>query len=135
MPLTIPKGDIDVLCVGETLVDFISTDVAESLSEAATFARYQGGSPANIARNVARLGGVAYVASKTGIGAFGQFLKGELQAGGVHTDYLVMDHRVHTTIVMVSRTPGTPDFEVFRDGEVKSLLIQIEQRPVEANRF
>ena len=25
--------------------------------------------------------------------------------------------------------------EVFRDGEVKSLLIQIEQRPVEANRF
>lgn len=111
--------DIDVLTIGETVVDFISTEPAEGLREANTFRRYLGGSPANIAVNVAKLGGQAAVISKTGIGAFGQFLKGELQFHGVNTDYLIMDHRVHTSFVFVSQTAGTPDFEASRNGDYK----------------
>ena len=45
------KSEIDVLTIGETLVDFISTEPVESLRDATTFQRHQGGSPANIAVN------------------------------------------------------------------------------------
>lgn len=117
--MNIPQGDLDLLAIGETLIDLISVEEAESLHDAYTFRKYQGGSPANIAVYVAKLGGKSAIISKTGIGAFGQFLKGELQSSGVITDYMVMDHRVHTTIIFVSRTTGTPDFEAFRDGDYR----------------
>ncbi|HQE99443.1 MAG TPA: carbohydrate kinase, partial [Anaerolineae bacterium] len=109
----------DLLVIGETLIDFISVEETESLLEATTFQRFAGGSPANIAANVAKLGGQAAVISKTGMGAFGQFLKAELGRAGVQTQYMVMDHRVRTSIIFVSRTKGTPDFEPFRDADFR----------------
>jgi len=119
MNLSIPGSDLDLLVIGETLIDFISVEETESLLEATTFQRFAGGSPANIAANVAKLGGQAAVISKTGIDAFGQFLKAELSRAGVQTQYMVMDHRVRTSIIFVSRTRGTPDFEPFRDADFR----------------
>lgn len=115
--MQLPEGELDVLAVGETLIDFISEEEAETLREANTFRKHLGGSPANIAVNVAKLGGSSAAISRTGFGAFGQFLKAELRRNGVGTEYLVMDHRIHTSIVFVSRTSGTPDFEPSRDGD------------------
>lgn len=111
------ESAIDLVAIGEVLVDFISTEVVDSLGEAATFQRHLGGSPANIATNVSRLGRHAAIVGKTGIGAFGRFLKSALQHNGVNTDYLVMDHRCNTSIIFVSRTTGTPDFEPFRNAD------------------
>lgn len=126
--------DIDVLTIGETVVDFISTEAVDGLSEATTFRRYLGGSPANIAVNVAKLGGKAAVISKTGIGAFGQFLKAELQYHGVITDYLVMDHRVHTTFVFVSQTSGTPEFEPSRNGDYQLIPEEVAEEAIARSR-
>jgi len=123
----IPGGDLDVLAVGETVVDLISVEETDWLRDARTFRKYQGGSPANIAVYVAKLGGKSAVVSKTGIGAFGQFLKAELRKSGVRTDYLVMDHRVHTTVIFISRTTGTADFEALRGGDY-----QLEPREINA---
>lgn len=111
------KNSIDLLSVGETLVDFISVEQTDWLRNASTFRRYLGGSPANIAVNVSKLGGNSAVLSKTGIGAFGKFIKSELQRHGVSTDYLVMDHRTRTTVAFVSSTSGRPDFEIARSGD------------------
>lgn len=132
--MRIPEGDLDVLAVGETLVDFISEEETESLREAYTFRKYQGGSPANIAVTVAKLGCTAAVVSKTGIGNFGQFLKAELQRAGVVTHYLVMDHLVHTTVIFISRTEGTPDFEAFRAGDYKLEPAEVREEAVERAR-
>jgi len=129
--MRIPEGDLDLLAVGETLVDFISEEEAESLREAFTFRKYQGGSPANIAVNVAKLGGTSAVISKTGIGNFGQFLKAELQRAGVVTDYMVMDHLVHTTVIFISRTEGTPDFEAFRAGDYELAPAEVNEEAVQ----
>jgi sugar/nucleoside kinase (ribokinase family) len=126
----IPEGALDVLAIGETLVDFISEEQAESLREAYTFCKYQGGSPANIAVNVAKLGGTSAIISKTGIGNFGQFLKAELQRAGVITDYLVMDHLVHTTVIFISRTGGTPDFEAFRAGDYRLEPAEVSEEAI-----
>jgi sugar/nucleoside kinase (ribokinase family) len=132
--MEIPEGDLDLLAVGETLVDFISEEEAESLREAYTFRKYQGGSPANIAVNVAKLGGTSAVVSKTGIGNFGQFLKAELQRAGVTTEYMVMDHLVHTTVIFISRTAGTPDFEAFRAGDYKLEPNEVREEAVQRAR-
>ena len=121
--------DLDLVAVGETLVDFISTEVADSLRAATTFRRYQGGSPANIAVNVAKLGGRAAVISKTGAGTFGQFLRSELQNQGVCTDFLVMDPLVHTTLIFISSTAATPDFEAYRNADYQ---LTPEEVPEEA---
>jgi fructokinase len=94
------------------------------------FRKYQGGSPANIAVNVSKLGGTAAVISKTGIGSFGQFLKAALQRAGVVTDYMVMDHLVHTTVIFVSRTEGTPDFEAFRAGDYKLAPTDVNEEAI-----
>ncbi len=109
--------NLDLLAIGEMVVDFISDEKTDTLSNATTFRRYLGGSPANIAVYISKLGGRSAVISKTGIGAFGKFLKSELQRHGVVTDYLLMDHRTHTTVVFVSSTAATPDFEEFRSGD------------------
>ena len=106
-----------MLTIGEMVVDFISAEKTDTLSNASTFRRYLGGSPANIAVYVSKLGGESAVIAKTGIGAFGQFLKSELQRHGVTTEYLSMDHRTHTTVIFVSSTSATPDFEEFRSGD------------------
>ena len=115
--MKLPEGDLDLLAIGETLVDFISVEETDWLRNAYTFRKYQGGSPANIAVYVAKLGGMATVISKMGIGAMGQFLKAELGRAGVLCNYLVMDHRVHSSVIFVSRTARTADFEAFRSGD------------------
>lgn len=131
----VAEAALDLLAVGETIVDFISTEQTEDgLKNATTFQRYLGGSPANIAVYVSKLGGRAAIVSKTGIGAFGQFLKAQLRHHGVITDYLVMDHRVHTTVIFVSRTSGTPDFEAFRDGDYKLAPEEIAEESIAQTR-
>jgi sugar/nucleoside kinase (ribokinase family) len=124
-------GDLDLLAIGETLVDLISVEETDWLLNAYTFRKYLGGSPANIAVYVAKLGGRSAVVSKTGIGAMGQFLKAELNRAGVITDYLVMDHRVHTSVIFVSRTAGTPDFEAFRSSDYRLEPGEIHEDSVE----
>jgi len=121
--------DLDVVAIGELLIDLISTEPAPSLRDSAGFGRHQGGAAANLAVNVAKLGGRSAIVAKTGIGAFGQYCKNELNRFGVLTDYLVMDHRVRTTMVFVARTAGTPDFEVARQGDA---ALRPEDVPEEA---
>lgn len=125
-------ASIDLLTIGEVMIDFISTERADSLREAEIFQRYLGGSPANIATNVSRLGRSAALIAKTGIGAFGQFLKGALQRNGVNTDYLIMDHRFNTSIIFVSRTSGTPDFEPFRSADYNLTPDEISEEVIAA---
>jgi fructokinase len=133
--MTDQKPDIDLLAIGEILVDFISAEPADSLREVETFQRHLGGSPANIATNVSRLGYNAALIAKTGIGAFGQFLKGALQHNGVNADYLVMDHRFNTSIIFVSRTSATPDFEPFRSADFNLTDEDIAEEALDAAKI
>lgn len=128
--MQLPSGDLDLVAIGETLVDFISTEETDWLRNAYHFRKYLGGSPANIAVYVAKLGGRSAVISKTGIGAMGQFLKAELRRSGVLTNYLVMDHRVNSSIVFISRTARTADFEPFRSGDYQLEPEEIKEEAI-----
>jgi fructokinase len=101
------------------------------LRDASAFRRYPGGSPANLVLNVSRLGRDAAIVGKIGCGPFGQFLKDGLEHGGVCTDYVVMDSEVHTSIIFVSQTSGTPDFQPRRDSDYKLRPDEIPQAAID----
>lgn len=119
----------EVLCLGETLVDMLSVEQADSLALVEHFHRTLGGSPANIAVQVARLGGRAGIVSKVGAGALGIFCRDALAAAGVGVEHLLLDASTQTTIVFVSRTPATPDFEAFRAGDTQ---LRADELPYDA---
>ena len=115
----VPPGELDLLAVGEILVDLISVEPAGSLRQASQYRRCFGGAPANVALNVAQLGGTSAVVGKVGCDAFGAFLLDTLRAHGVIADGVVKDPAHGTSLVFVARTAGTPDFQAYRGADAK----------------
>lgn len=106
-----------LLSVGELLVDIIGTDIQESILHTATFERFQGGSPANMAANMARLGMSTALVSCVGNDNLGIFLKDEVAKTGIDISHIAIDEKQPTSIVIVSRTQGTPDFIAYRTAD------------------
>lgn len=121
---------LDLLAVGEAVVDLISVEETESLLDARTFRMHAGGSPANIARTVARLGGTAALVARVGDDPFGHLLRAELEEAGVLCDYLVLDPDARTTVIFVSHTRGTPDFLAYRDADFRLAPEQVTEEAV-----
>ncbi len=113
--------DIHLLAVGELLVDLIGHELAENLSDTRDFHRYQGGSPANLAANMARLGNQSVLVSAVGNDNLGVYLKQRVGEAGVLTEHIVTDPLVPTSLVVVSRTTGTPDFIAYRMADCQLL--------------
>lgn len=103
-----------ILSVGELLVDIIGTDIHESILQTSAFERFQGGSPANMAANMARLGMTAALVSCIGNDNLGIFLKNEVAKTGVDISHIITNEFQPTSTVIVSRTKGTPDFIAYR---------------------
>jgi len=66
---------VDVITLGELLIDFVPTVSGVSLTEAPAFKKAPGGAPANAAAGLAKLGVSCAFLGKVGQDAFGEFLK------------------------------------------------------------
>ncbi len=110
---------LDVLALGEVLVDMISTEETTSLDSSPTFSVHLGGSPANFARNIVKLGGRAALVAKVGEDAFGRFVRAKLEQEGVNTESLGVTTSAHTSVVFVTHTKDTPDFLPLRDADFR----------------
>ncbi len=106
-----------LLSVGELLADLIGHHVSTSLIDAQDFRRYQGGSPANMATNMARLGNKAALVACVGNDSIGKYLTRQIEESGVDTQYIRIDPLEPTSIVLVSRTAATPDFVAYRNAD------------------
>jgi sugar/nucleoside kinase (ribokinase family) len=115
-----------LLSVGELLIDFISTEKTESLLQATDFHRFQGGSPANMASNMARLGGNVALVSAVGNDNLGVFLKEEIAKTGIDISHIVNCESQPTSIVLVSKTSATPDFIAYRTAD---RMLEIKHLP------
>ncbi len=62
---------IDILCVGEVLVDFIGHQEGVMINETRDYHRYLGGSPTNVAMNATRLGLNTIMVATVGNDGFG----------------------------------------------------------------
>ncbi len=106
----------DLLCLGELVIDLISTEPAHSLKEVTSFQRFLGGAPTNVARNVAALGGISALAAAVGRDELGDWARDTLSREGVFTDHLaVVDEP--TSLVLVTRHTTTPRFLVYRGAD------------------
>ena len=107
----------DLLSVGELLADFLSTSYTADLRDATNFQRVQGGSPANLAANMARLGASTALVSCVGNENLGSYLVSEVAKTGVDVSHVAVDPSEPTSLVLVSRTTGTPDFIPYRTAD------------------
>lgn len=103
--------------MGEILVDFISTEVSTSLSEASSFTRYVGGQAANLAMNMSRLGFNSAVAACVGYDGLGQYARDQIRQSGVHTTFIQTTREAPTTIASITRQTQTPDFIIHRGAD------------------
>jgi fructokinase len=113
---------VEVLSIGETLIDLISDTEQGSLGETRSFHMYPGGQATNVALNVSRLGASVVLVARVGDDAFGSYLRHHLETAGVGTAYLSTTPRTPTTLVVATRHNATPDFAVYRGADVQ--LIQ-----------
>ncbi|SDG65779.1 fructokinase [Flavobacterium omnivorum] len=108
---------IDILCVGEVLVDFIGHQEGVLINETRDYHRYLGGSPTNVAMNSTRLGLNTIMVATVGNDGFGTYIAERLGDVGVNTDHLNILEDKSTSVIFVSRSDGTPDFIPYRSAD------------------
>ncbi|MBI4535317.1 MAG: carbohydrate kinase [Ignavibacteriae bacterium] len=91
-----------VTCVGEALIDLVSTENNMTLVDAGGFVKAVGGEAANVAVGLARLGTRVYFVGKVGRDPFGRFLVRELRKEGVDTRGMRYDEKCRTRLAFVS---------------------------------
>lgn len=112
---------MDVLCVGEAVIDFVSRERGASLVTATQYSAATGGAPANVAAGLAKLGRHARMVATVGNDAFGRKILHDLQAVGVDCA-LRTDPDHFTTLAFVKQgAGGDRDFE-FSSGAHDYLL-------------
>lgn len=119
--------NIDILCVGEVLIDFIGHQHSVQINSTRDYHRYLGGSPTNVAMNCARLGLKPALISTVGTDGFGEYIFNRLKEAGVSVDYVKKIENKPTSVIFVSRTDGTPDFIPFRKADIYIAENQIPQ--------
>jgi len=126
---------LDLLAVGETMVDFISHEMANSLRTASQFSRYLGGQPANVAVYVAKLGGRSAVITRLGSDYFGEYVEDQLQTHGVGTEAVSRTDEAATTNAFVTRTVSVPDFQVNRGADALLAVRQVDEETISRARI
>lgn len=92
----------DVACIGRAAVDLYGEQWGAPLEEVATFARYLGGSPANTAVGLARLGLRAAMVTRVGDEHNGRFVRERLAAEGVDVSQVRTDPDRLTALVFLA---------------------------------
>jgi fructokinase len=106
---------VDVICMGELLIDFVPTQSGVSLVQAPAFKKAPGGAPANVAVGLAKLGVKSGFMGKVGDDDFGRFLAQTLADNGVDITALVFSDVARTALAFVSLTAeGERDFMFYR---------------------
>jgi 5-dehydro-2-deoxygluconokinase len=82
--------NIDIVPIGRVAIDFNPIDVNKTLEESTTFRKYVGGSPANIAVGMARLGKQVGFIGKVSDDQFGRFVKEYFVKEGIDTSNIAI---------------------------------------------
>src|SRR5829696_5017776 len=99
----------DVICLGRLAVDLYAQQVGVRLEDVTSFAKYLGGSSANIAFGAARLGLKAAMLSRVGDDHMGTFLLEALTREGCDVSHVRKDPARLTALVIL----GLKDRETF----------------------
>ncbi len=92
---------LDVITIGRASVDLYGAQVGGRLEDMASFQKYIGGSPTNMAAGMARLGLKSALISRVGDEHMGRFIVEELAREGVETSGIVTDPDRLTALVLL----------------------------------
>lgn len=104
---------LEVLAAGELLIDLISENYATSLDDVSVFQRVVGGSPANMAGNLKRLGHRVGLAASVGNDDMGRYMYEFVEKLGLDTRALRRT-TVPSTLILVTRSREVSNFEAYR---------------------
>ncbi|MEL6809784.1 MAG: PfkB family carbohydrate kinase [Bacteroidota bacterium] len=119
------KKAIDILCVGETLIDFIGNQAEQPIRKTKDYHRYLGGSPTNVAMNMARLGMKVEMVATVAHDGFGDYIINRLQETNVSTQHVREIKGFPTSVIFVNRTVHTPEFIAMRGADYHIIESQI----------
>ena len=117
--------NIDIICAGEVLIDFIGHEVNTSINRTKDYHRYLGGSPTNVAVNATRLGLQSVLVATCGDDGLGEYIVRKLKDNKVITTQIRKSETEPTSVIFVSKSTGTPDFIPYREADFQILPSQI----------
>jgi fructokinase len=101
----------DIICLGEALVDMISTAPGLNLVQSPQFDKAAGGAPTNVAAGAAILGGSAGLIAQVGQDSFGEYLRQTLSDVGVDLAHFLVRPEYATQLAFVALDGhGVPEF-------------------------
>ncbi len=100
---------LDVICMGRAAVDLYGEQIGGRLEDMQSFTKYMGGSPANTAVGMARLGLKSSMLTRVGDEHNGRFVRESLQAEGVDVSHVKTDLKRLTAVVFL----GIQDRDTF----------------------
>ena len=115
--------NVEVVCLGEALIDFIPLEKGVSLMEVSGFRKAPGGAPANVAAGLSKLGNPSAFLGKVGDDPFGRFLEKTFADNGVDTGHMLFDPTARTGLAFVSLSAaGVPEFMFYRNPSADMLI-------------
>lgn len=117
---------IDIICIGEVLIDFIGHEVNTSINKTKDYHRFLGGSPTNVAVNATRIGLKSLLVASCGNDGLGDYIERKLKSNNVNLSSLRKINDLPTSVIFVSKSTDTPDFIPYRQADCQ---IHVEQLP------
>lgn len=99
---------LDLICLGRLGVDLYAQQVGARLEDVSSFAKYLGGSSANIAFGTARLGLKSAMLSRVGDDHMGRFLVESLAREGCDVSGIKVDPERLTALVLLGLRTAKP---------------------------
>ena len=100
---------LDIICLGRAAVDLYGQQIGSTLEDMGSFAKYLGGSSANIAYGCAKLGLKSAMLTRVGDEHMGRFVREELARVDVDVSHVITDRERLTGLVVL----GIQDKDTF----------------------
>jgi fructokinase len=108
---------IDIISIGEVLIDFIGHEVNTSINRTKDYHRFLGGSPTNVVVNASRLGLKSVLVASCGQDGLGDYVVRKLKSNNVITSQIRKSESAPTSVIFVSKSTETPDFIPYRQAD------------------
>lgn len=122
------EKSFDLIAIGRACIDLNAVEYNRPMEETLTFTKYVGGSPANIAIGVSRLGLKAGFIGKIADDQHGRFIKKYMSDAGIDTSGLIVDQEGHKTGLAFTeiKSPEECSILMYRD-QVADLYLKPEE--------
>lgn len=126
---------IDIISIGEVLIDFIGHEVNTSINKTKDYHRFLGGSPTNVAVNASRLGLKTVLVASCGQDGLGDYIVRKLKSNHVNTDHIKKSDVAPTSVIFVSKSTDTPDFIAYRQADCEIYEDQLPDGIIESAKI